>query len=100
MRWLDHRGFGSVDFPAVFGSSILLASPDGWRMYGRLTAESLDAVLVADAHVESVRTDAHGHDAIFVNAVAAISRGRAFGTTDFTLGPRVAVRVRAHLIHD
>jgi uncharacterized protein YunC (DUF1805 family) len=100
VRWLDRQGFGSADYPAVFGSSVLLASPDGWRMCGRLSAEHLDAVLVADARISGVRTQVNGHDAMLVYAVGAISRGQALGVADFTLGPRVAVRIRARLIHD
>lgn len=100
VRWLDRQGFGSPEWPAVFGSSVLLASPDGWRMCGRLSAEHLDAVLVADARISGVRTDSNGHDAMLVHAVGAISRGQSLGVADFTLGPRVAVRIRTRLVHD
>jgi uncharacterized protein YunC (DUF1805 family) len=99
-HWLDRHGFGNVDVPAVFGSSILLASPDGWRMCGRLRAQHLDAVLVADVRITDVRTRADGRDAMLVNAIGVISRGTALGVTDFTLGPRVAVWIRAQLVHD
>jgi hypothetical protein len=99
-HWLDRHGFGNVDVPVAFGSSVLLASPQGWRMSGLLHADRLDAVLVADVRITEVRTRSDGRDAMFLNAIGSISRGPALGVSDWSLAPRVAVWIRAQLVHE
>jgi hypothetical protein len=98
-QWLEQQGFGSVEFPGLFGSELILASPDGWRMSGWLSAARLETFLVADARIEGVRTQPNGQDAMLVRAVGAIPRHRQ-GVRELQRTPRVSMRIQAQLIHD
>lgn len=98
--WLKAAGLDSVDEPLRFYSRLLLASPDGWRMCGRLRGARLDAMLVADAHLHDIHTQADGHDAMVMTATASIERSRTNDLNDKLLATRVAVRMHAYVIHD
>jgi hypothetical protein len=99
-QWLTAAGLDSVDEPLHFDSRLLLASPHGWRMCGRLRGARLDAMFVADAHLHDIHTQADGHDAMVMTACGSIERSRTHDLNDVLLGSRVAVRMHTHLIHD
>jgi hypothetical protein len=98
--WPRLTGLDSLERPLRFDSQLLLASPHGWRMCGRIRAEHLDSLLVADAHVHRVCTQPDGHDGMVVTAAGAIVRSRTHDLNDMLLGSRVAVRIHTYLIHD
>jgi hypothetical protein len=98
--WLRSAGLDSLDEPLRFDSQLLLASPYGWRMCGRIRAKHIDSLLVADAHVHRVCTQPDGHDGMVVTATGAITRTRTHDLSDMLLGSRVAVRMHTYLIHD
>jgi hypothetical protein len=99
-RWLEAVGLDSLENPSEFDSELFLAAPDGWRMSGRLRAENLDVVLVADVRIHNVSTQPDGHDAMVLTAKGTISRGPAPGIGQHTLGKRVGIRVAARMLHD
>jgi len=99
-NWMRFAGLDSQTEPLRYGSGHVLASPHGWRMCGRLQAEHLDELLIADARIHDVYTRLDGHDAMDVIAVGAIRRPRSRQLGDALLRSRVTVRVRAHLVHD
>ena len=99
-HWLRAAGLDAVDEPLSFDSRLLLASPHGWRMCGRLSSAHLDAMLVADAHLHDIHTQSDGHDAMVMTATGSIGRRRMHDVNDVLVGSRVAVRMHAHLIHD
>ena len=98
-NWLRAAGLDSVDEPLRFDSRLLLASPHGWRMCGRLRGARLDAMLVADADLHDVHTRADGHDAMVMIASGSIERSPTRDLNDVLLGSRVAVRMHMYLIH-
>jgi hypothetical protein len=99
-HWLRAAGLDGDDEPWRFDSRLVLASPHGWRMCGRLRGTRVDAVFVADAHLCDIRTRSDGHDAMVMIATGSIDRRRFCDVNDALLGSRVAVRMRAHLVHD
>jgi hypothetical protein len=99
-KWLRAAGLDSVDQLLRFDSRLLLASPHGWRMCGRLRGARLDAMLVADARLHDIHTQADGHDAMVVTANGSVERSRTPELNDILLGSRVAVRIHAYVVHD
>jgi uncharacterized protein YunC (DUF1805 family) len=99
-NWMRAAGLDSLEQPLRFDSQILLASPQGWRMCGRLRAEHLDEMLIADARIHGVRTQTDGHDGMVITASGAITRARTRELSEALLHVRVNVRIHAYLIHD
>ena len=87
--WMRVAGLDSIAQPPRFHSGILLAAPHGWRMCGQLRAERLDAMLIADAQVHSVRTQTDGHDVMVMTARGAITRTGTRGLNAVLLRRRV-----------
>jgi uncharacterized protein YunC (DUF1805 family) len=99
-NWMRAAGLDSLEQPLRFDSQLLLASPQGWRMCGRLRAERLDALFVADARIHGVRTQTDGHDGMVITASGTITRARTRELSDALLHARVSVCIHAYLIHD
>jgi hypothetical protein len=98
--WMRLAGLDSIEQPPRFESRRLLAAPHGWRMCGQLRAERLDAMLIADARVHSVRTLTDGHDGMVMTASGAITRTRTGELSEVLLRSRVAIRIHTYLIHE
>jgi len=98
--WMRSAGLDSRERPARYDSRMLLASPRGWRMCGQLHGESLDAMLIADAHVLNVLTRSDGRDAMVMTAYGCINRTRSGDLSQALVRSRVAVRIHAYLVHD
>jgi uncharacterized protein YunC (DUF1805 family) len=69
-------------------------------MCGRLRAEHLDEMLIADTRIHGVRTQTDGHDGMVITASGAITRARTRELSDALLHVRMNVRIHTYLIHD
>jgi hypothetical protein len=98
--WLQTAGLDNTSGPSLFASDIVLASPRGWRMSGRLRTQRLNELFIADVSIHSVSTHPNGRDAMVLTAVGSLARCRLPGLTQLALGKRVYVRLCADLIHD